>query len=105
MGRQVGVQKIQLSDIQCHTKAKIIHEIYHSMGFYHEHTRTDRDFYVDVKYNCIRKGIETIFYVQPKSYTYGLPYDGMSIMHYRSTQGSNDTDPCKTITSKVRNAK
>ena len=101
VGRQGGTQKIQLSDIQCLTKAKIMHEIYHAIGFYHEHTRSDRDLYVDIDYNCVRKGIERNFHVQPKSETYGLPYDGKSIMHYRSTQGSDDPESCKSITSKV----
>ena len=101
VGRQGGIQKIQLSDVQCLTKAKIMHETYHAIGFYHEHTRSDRDLYVDIDYNCVRKGIERNFHVQPKSETYGLPYDGKSIMHYRSTQGSDDPESCKAITSKV----
>ena len=101
VGRQGGTQKIQLSDVRCYTKAKIAHEIYHSIGFYHEHSRTDRDSYVKVNYNCIRNDLKPNFYVQPKTETYGLPYDGKSIMHYRSNQGSTDVESCKTITSKV----
>ena len=101
MGRQGGTQKIQLSDVQCYTKAKIAHEIYHAIGFYHEHTRIDRDLYVNVNYNCARNDIKHNYYVQPKSETYGLPYDGKSIMHYKTTQGSTDPESCKTITSKV----
>ena len=102
VGRQGGIQKIQLSDNQCYTKAKVAHEIYHSIGFYHEHTRIDRDQYVDVNHNCTRTGTKNNFKVQPKTETYGLPYDGLSIMHYKSTQGSIDPESCKTITSKVQ---
>ena len=102
VGRQGGIQKIQLSDNQCFTNAKVAHEIYHSIGFYHEHARMDRDSYVDVNYSCSMKGIESNFLIQSNTDTYGLEYDGLSIMHYKSTQGSADPTSCKTITSKVK---
>ena len=101
VGRQGGFQIIQLSDIRCYTKAKITHEIYHSIGFYHEHTRYDRDQYVQVHENCIRSGLKNNFKIQQKAETYDIPYDGRSIMHYTQTQGSNDEN-CKVITSKVK---
>ena len=100
VGRQGGLQKIQLSHILCYTKERITHEIYHSIGFYHEHTRYDRDQHVEVHDNCIRQGAKKDYKVNPTAETYGIPYDGRSIMHYSHTQGSIDND-CKTMTSKV----
>ena len=101
VGKQGGPQKIQLSNVQCYTKERITHEIYHSIGFYHEHTRPDRDQYVQVHDNCIRSGLKNNFKIQQKAETYDIPYDGRSIMHYTQTQGSNDEN-CKVITSKVK---
>ena len=100
VGRQGGFQIIQLSDIRCYTKAKITHEIYHSIGFYHEHTRMDRDQYVEVHLGCIRDSLEKNFKVQPNTESFGVPYDAKSIMHYKPSQGAINTN-CKTITSKV----
>ncbi|XP_056289198.1 astacin-like metalloendopeptidase [Pseudoliparis swirei] len=36
----------------------IVHEILHAMGFYHEHTRMDRDQYIKILYNNIMAGME-----------------------------------------------
>ena len=75
--------------------------MYHSIGFFHEHTRPDRDQYVEVHEHCIRAGLKNNFKIQPKAETYGIPYDGRSIMHYFHTQGSIDEN-CKVISSKAR---
>ncbi|KAM6984881.1 low choriolytic enzyme [Aplochiton taeniatus] len=59
----------------------ICHEILHALGFYHEHTREDRDEQIEVVYNNIRKGEEKNFALQNGS-TFNLPYDISSILHY-----------------------
>ena len=100
VGRQGGMQTIQLGSIQCFKKEVITHEMIHAIGFYHEHTRMDRDNYVQVDYGCVRDNLEKNFKIQPNSESFGIPYDPLSIMHYRPTQGSTDPD-CKTLTSKV----
>ena len=64
VGKQNGTQIINLKD-DCFTIVKIAHELYHSIGFYHEHTRRDRDTYVEVRENCIRHGDEDQFKIHP----------------------------------------
>ena len=102
VGKQNGTQIIQLSE-GCFTKPKILHEIYHSIGFYHEHSRPDRDKYVEVHEDCIREGTENDFKIFPQSLTYGLPYEPRSFMHYKTLDFNNGL--CATITSKIPGVK
>ena len=99
VGRQEGTQKVQLSDY-CSSHKVILHQFMHSIGFYHEHVRPDRDNYVKIHPNCIRNGGNQNFKIQPTSLTFGLPYDAKTVMHYTSTDFSNSKN-CKTITSVV----
>lgn len=58
----------------------IIHEIGHTFGLYHEHTRSDRDSYVDVLTDNIQANTSYNF---SKVYSTNLTaYDYGSIMHY-----------------------
>ena len=77
----------------------MIHEFLHTLGFHHEHNRFDRDDYVQIHYeNIIPEKIENFKKITAKAY-YNLPYDGTSIMHYKSDAFSmNGFD---TITSRV----
>ena len=76
----------------CVYDSVVIHELGHAIGFYHEHTRPDRDDYIDVIYDNIREGLENQFYkFQPgQTNTLGLGYDFQSIMHYRRNTFSKD---------------
>jgi len=48
-------QPIQLSD-SCNTPGLILHQLMHALGFYHEHTRDDRDKFVKVIYRNVKDG-------------------------------------------------
>ena len=67
---------------------KVLHEMLHTMGFFHTHTRPDRDQYVKVFLNHVRnrKANAYNFKKQKASIldTFGEPYDYKSIMHYGS---------------------
>ena len=81
----------------------MIHELGHAIGFYHEHTRPDRDQYIDVIYDNIANGFQDQFYknLPGESDTLGLSYDIYSIMHYdKNTFSSNGLD---TIRPKAQN--
>lgn len=83
VGRQGGKQKISLGK-GCSSAQKVIHEILHALGFFHEHSRYDRDKYLKVLWWNIAPGKEKNF----NSYSHdhiddlGYPYDLKSIMHY-----------------------
>lgn len=89
----------------------LIHELGHTLGFWHEQSRTDRDNYVRIEWDRISNNAcggfpcHANFFVELFSQNFG-PYDFGSIMHYRqcsfSTCGSDPcaADPanCRTIT-------
>ena len=71
------------------TSRVAIHELGHAIGFYHEHTRPDRDQYISVITDNIIYGIENFEKARPgETNTLGYGYDYASIMHYDSTTGA-----------------
>lgn len=78
-----GRQGISLSK-RCLVFSTIVHEIGHVIGFWHEHTRPDRDNYVDVLYGNIEEQYTKNFLkVDPsKVDSQGVGYDYNSVMHY-----------------------
>lgn len=57
----------------------------HILSFYHEHTRTDRDNYIDVdRHVIVPPAAQQNFlaYTDPQQNDLGFPYDYDSIMHY-----------------------
>ena len=102
VGKQNGTQIIQISD-DCFSERQVAHELFHSIGFYHEHARSDRDKYIDINEDCITEGLEDQFEIHPEALTYGLPYNPKSLMHYRTLDFTNGR--CATITSKIPNVK
>ena len=77
----------------------IYHEFFHVMGMLHEHQRPDRDNHVTVHLHNVPWAFDKNYRKYPRSLTLGLPYDGLSILHYKTKQGSPDSNP--TITSNV----
>ncbi|CAD5217563.1 unnamed protein product [Bursaphelenchus okinawaensis] len=71
---------------ECIRLGVIAHEVAHALGFWHEQSRPDRDFFVNVRWENIDKDSKGQFLKeQPVDVdTGGVPYDYGSIMHYRS---------------------
>ncbi|XP_052424158.1 alpha-2B adrenergic receptor isoform X2 [Carassius gibelio] len=84
------------------TVGNICHEIIHSLGFYHEHTRYDRGDHVTILEENIAPGKE-INFVKRKGNTLGLNYDPESIMHYGNNYFSSNGMP--TIEPKEKGLK
>ncbi|XP_033727499.1 bone morphogenetic protein 1-like isoform X2 [Pecten maximus] len=84
--RSRGRQRSQ--DLQLRTSCRIFrvatHEILHALGLYHEQSRPDRNKYVKVNFNNIRRGNEHNFnrFSDLTIDSRGVPYDYESIMHY-----------------------
>ena len=51
-GRVTGEQTLSLGE-GCFSQDTIIHEFIHAIGFYHEHNRPDRNYYIDVQWDNI----------------------------------------------------
>ena len=68
----------------------IIHELGHIIGFYHEHTRIDRDKHVVVDFNKIDDDVSEQYELMnnPQTGYYGVEYDLFSIMHYSGDNGT-----------------
>uniref|UniRef100_A0A0N4ZMM2 Metalloendopeptidase n=1 Tax=Parastrongyloides trichosuri TaxID=131310 RepID=A0A0N4ZMM2_PARTI len=76
-------QTLSLNDECSSTKGTIIHYIFHAIGFFHEHTRFDRDFFITILSDNIKKDKLSFFKKRPQEAVDLLgPYDFFSIMHY-----------------------
>lgn len=57
VGKQGGPQTLNLQIPMCvKKKGTIIHEFMHTIGFFHEHRRYERDLYIDVLWDNIKDG-------------------------------------------------
>ena len=70
----------------------------HAWGHFHEHTRADRDNYVKVHEHLIKDDALRNYEVQQKACTFGIPYDGGSIMHYKATANLKNNLPRGNLT-------
>lgn len=87
-----GAQAISIGK-NCDKFGIIVHELGHVVGFWHEHTRPDRDNHVVIERVNIMKGQEYNFNMLTADdvNSLGLPYDYDSIMHYARNTFSKGT--------------
>ena len=86
----------------CWFERTIVHEFIHAFGFHHEQVRPDRDNYVEIIFENIPQDKVSNFNLFTGSLTFGVDYDGYSVMHYTSTSFSNYSyGNGNTIESKV----
>ncbi|XP_069481464.1 embryonic protein UVS.2-like [Ambystoma mexicanum] len=89
IGKIGGRQEVTISKGVCIVQGGVQHELMHALGFYHEHTRKDRDNYVDIMWQYISTGDINNFQIATNGNLLGLPYDYASVMHYARNLFSN----------------
>ncbi|XP_032869678.1 astacin-like metalloendopeptidase [Amblyraja radiata] len=96
VGRAGGMQLVSLSQ-PCLAKGKgvVEHEIMHSLGFWHEHARSDRDKYIKIEWKNVWPGYEHNFLKQNTN-NLKTKYDYGSILHYSRSAFSRNGQPTLT---------
>src|ERR1700687_2672754 len=94
VGRQFFRQTINIHDWGF--PFVICHELAHTLGFWHEQSRTDRDTFVQINWAHIQSGEEYNSDRQDDSGRYG-PYDFDSLMHYGRRDFSSDGQDTITV--------
>ena len=70
------------------------------MGIFHVQARTDRDKYIDIKWDNIKDDMKHNFKMQKEAVFWDIPYDPTSFMHYESNAFAIDESK-PAIVSKV----
>jgi hypothetical protein len=102
VGRVGGMQEMYLHP-NCLTQGTVSHEWLHVLGYFHEHSRTDRDDYVTInEENVIPEALGN-FNKRSAANTddLGIGYDYSSVMHYGAYDFSISPGVLKTIDSGV----
>ncbi|XP_074659249.1 uncharacterized protein LOC141911998 [Tubulanus polymorphus] len=88
---QAGGQDVSIGS-GCETIGVIIHQLMHALGFYHEHSRPDRDAHVEIMWENIQDGKDDNFdRMSPGTVdTHGTIYDYDSVMHFGGYAFSNN---------------
>ncbi|XP_065670711.1 blastula protease 10 isoform X3 [Hydra vulgaris] len=104
LARVGGEQEISLGDF-CNNKGSALHELMHTLGFLHEHTRMIRDKAITIMVENIKSRKLEHFDKYPHYLTdkYNLPYDYDSIMNFLPSAFSVNGKP--TIMPKNPNIK
>jgi len=66
----------------CDAVGTALHEIGHSMGFFHEQNRPDRNSYIKIHWDNVEAGAEGIYRIAGGVNSLGTAYDYESLMHY-----------------------
>ena len=78
----VGNEQIIRAGERC-DKGIVMHELGHALGFWHEHSRPDRDEYIEIKWgNISGDAIENFKIAPADKVAFSKEYDYGSIMHY-----------------------
>jgi hypothetical protein len=93
VGRQGKRQKLHLkADVD--SSRTVIHELMHALGFRHEHTRADRDEFIEIRWrNILDDDLKEQFRVHEGDFVFA-DYDKGSIMHY---DGFAFSKPCDIV--------
>ncbi|CAF0960666.1 unnamed protein product [Adineta steineri] len=89
----------------CFDDGRTFHELLHTLGFYHEQSRSDRDSYVRLYPENMQTGMDQqyLVYNNPVADTFNSPYDYASVMHYgRYDYSKNNLSTMEPIQSNIK---
>ncbi|XP_055850323.1 hatching enzyme 1.2 [Episyrphus balteatus] len=105
VGRRGGEQTVSLqrpdeTSLHCFSsEGRIMHELMHAIGIYHEQSRADRDQYVKIHWeNIMPKFKKNFKLVSEKNGKYSFDYDYNSVMHYGAYYFSKKKGEKPTVT-------
>uniref|UniRef100_G3VYV7 Metalloendopeptidase n=1 Tax=Sarcophilus harrisii TaxID=9305 RepID=G3VYV7_SARHA len=89
-----GRQEISIGYL-CDKIGLVQHELFHTLGFVHEQSRSDRNDYVTIREDNILPGTESNFkYFSDKLLEYlNVPYDYISLLHYPQDAFQKGSEP------------
>lgn len=91
VGRRGGAQRIRLQphslETGCFRFFTIVHEFMHALGFHHMQNSFDRDNFIRINWDNVRRESVESFSTRPMREIshFEVPYDVGSIMHYSQT--------------------
>lgn len=94
LGMQYGRNDVKLG-YSC-SWGSLAHEVMHSLGFFHEHTRSDRDDFIDINWSAVPGEFKhnfykcTVYHEGCNDLKVGYDYD--SIMHYKRAISGSSAD-------------
>ncbi|GIY23814.1 astacin-like metalloprotease toxin 1 [Caerostris darwini] len=95
-----GAQPLSLGK-GCNHLGTMLHELGHAVGFYHEHSRSDRDDWITIHWENIKEGTESQFFkLKPERNQLLTPFDYNSIMLYGSYTFSREKGKFITMVAK-----
>ncbi|XP_067938355.1 meprin A subunit beta-like [Watersipora subatra] len=95
VGKKGGEQVLELDNSCASSVGDVLHELLHTLAFYHEHQRPDRNSYIDVYINNVLQSKKENFNTKRGflSNLTNLPYDYLSVTHYGEYAFSVNTLP------------
>ncbi|KAL5277303.1 hypothetical protein ACFFRR_002499 [Megaselia abdita] len=92
-----GQQQLNIGH-DCEYEHTVIHEFLHAIGFYHQQSSYERDYYVNIHLENVEPGQEHNFikYTNQEVTNFNTRYDYDSIMHYYGTAFSKNGLPTMT---------
>lgn len=102
LGRNRGLNRMNISPSECMLEGAIVHQLLHVLGFGHVTNQQDRDYYLDIVWDNVRpEHAQSLKLHEGRILpNYGMPFDMESIMHFGQNHFSRDG--ADTIIPKVR---